>query len=428
MTRGTLTSSLQWVVAAVLWLLTLASNAQAGTEKVLYAFQGGSDGGGPTGGLIWDKAGNLYGTTRYGGNLTCGVQYGCGTVFELKHTKNGWQEEVLYSFAGGSDGATPYAGLTMDRKGQLYGTTISGGGNGCRGLGCGMVFRLAHASNGAWRETVLHRFNKFKEGQNPYAGVILDPHGNLYGITYGGGQRAGGCDVGCGVVFQLTPDGRGKWNQRVLYSLAGSGNSSASLVFDNAGNLYGTTVGCDGCSNGEVFMLTHHKRTWAGSALFVFGGGYGGWASDAALVLDNSGNIYGTTPYGGGGQGFGCGTVFELTSNSGGHWTENVLYGFNGGMDGIEPEAPLIFGQDGSLYGTTEWGGGSTACGLGCGTVFKLTPSGTGWSETVLYRFKGGSDGDIIYSGVILDKDSNLYGIAAGGGAYGGGVVYEITP
>jgi len=418
-------SSLVWA----LLVLTLMGNARAATEKVLYAFQEGKDGGVPIAGLISDRAGNLYGTTLFGGDLNCGVRSGCGTVFELRHTKNGWQEDVVYSFAGGSDGATPYAGLTMDRKGLLYGTTVSGGGNGCRGLGCGVVFKLTRTSAGTWRETVLRRFSKFEDGQNPQGRVILDPHGNLYGTTYGGGGSRQYCDAGCGVVFQLTPNGSGEWPEHVLYHPVSNGNFIGGLIFDRAGNLYGTTWGCDGCGGGEMFMLANDKGTWTASVLYYFGGA-GGIGSYAGLILDKSGNLYGTSPFGGVNNNCfnPCGAVFELAHNSGGQWSDNILYSFNGGLDGAQPEGPVKFGHDGSLYGTTEWGGGGVECQLGCGTVFKLTPSGEGWSETVLHRFQAGLDGFSPYSGVTLHRDGKIYGTTAGGGAYGGGTVYEITP
>lgn len=198
-TRGKLALSLAWLLLA----LALTGSAPAATERVLYTFQDGKDGEVPIAGLISDRAGNLYGTTLLGGDLACGVQYGCGTVFELRRVKHSWQELVLYSFAGGSDGATPHASVILDRKGRLYGTTIAGGGKGCRGSGCGVVFRLTRMPGGAWREAVLHRFYKFEDGQTPCSSVILDARGSLYGTTSAGGGGRQSCDGGCGVVFQV---------------------------------------------------------------------------------------------------------------------------------------------------------------------------------------------------------------------------------
>ena len=436
MTQGKLESSLRWLLLAIVCHLTFAADGMAGSISALYTFHGNissqNDGYDPMAGLVSDSSGNLYGTNWFGGDVACysgrGPDYGCGTVFELKRTKNGWREETLHAFLGGSDGALPFAGLTIDHEGRLYGTTMVGGSKGCRGYGCGTVFKLTRTSSGSWQETVLHSFHKYGEGQNPYAALTLDARGNLYGTTFGGGLYSGGCDVGCGVVFQLAPDRAGKWKERVLYRLTSNGNPIGGVVFDAAGSLYGATGGCDGCGNGEVFMLKPSKGTWIPTILYYFPGGSAGFGSDASLVLDKSGNLYGTTPFGGGCNGLGCGAVFELTQTSGGQWNENILHAFAGGIDGVQPEGSLIFGSDGSLYGTTVWGGGSLVCQLGCGTVFKLTSSGSGWSETLLYGFPGGRDGYAPYSGVILDTYGNIYGTAAGGGEFYSGLVYEITP
>jgi uncharacterized repeat protein (TIGR03803 family) len=342
MTQGKLMLGLGRIAVAVVLLLSPVRDAWAGTEKVLYAFTGGSDGGRPLAGLIFDKAGNLYGTTADGG------LYGSGTIFKLKRTLNGWQEEVLYSFAGGNDGAYPTDGLIIDDAGRFYGTTFLGGGKGCGGYGCGTVFKLTRASNGVWKENILHSFSKFEEGQFPQAGVVLDGDGNLYGTTTEGGT--GVCDPGCGVVFRLSRTPTGKWRELVLYSPKASGNFIAGLVMDKRGRLYGSNYGCDGCGDPQVFRLARSKRSWTVTVLHD-------GLPNSDLILDGTGNLYGTTDYGGINNcfSFGCGTAVELAPGS---RTETVLYAFEGGLDGAEPEAGLAFDNAGSLYGTTLAGGG----------------------------------------------------------------------
>ncbi len=259
--------------------------------------------------MIIDAAGNLYGTTEYGGDYSCGGP-GCGTVFELMPTEGGgWTEKKLHNFGNGTDGVFPLADLNLDVAGNLYGTTYGGGG--LCSYGCGTVFELTPNGNGNWTEKVLHSFNdNGTDGDLPYAGLIFDAAGNLYGTTVAGGSSY------AGTVFELTPHGNGNWTEKVLHS------------FSN--------VGTDGAS------------------------------PFAGLIFDAAGNLYGTTTYGGNHPG----TVFELTPTGGGDWTEKVLHSFsNVGTDGAYPYGGLIFDAAGNLYGTTYLGGT-----YNYGTVFEVTP------------------------------------------------------
>ncbi len=216
-------------------------------QSTLYSFTGGSDGGVPVAGLILDAAGNLYGTAKLGGTATtngCGA-YTCGTVFELSPVNGGWKQRTLYSFTGGSDGGTPVASLTFDAAGNLYGTTEFGGTYYNSQLGpSGVVFKLTPSPSG-WTESALHQFgNVSSDGTNPAASLIFDPAGNLYGTTLIGGVLQGNVG-GWGTVFELTPSPDGTWTESVLYTLAGiyGGIPQSGVIMDAAGNLYGTSLG-----------------------------------------------------------------------------------------------------------------------------------------------------------------------------------------
>lgn len=332
---------------------TVFKVAADGTESVLYAFCPVSqctDGAAPYGGLIEDQSGNLYGTTYLGGAHNCGV------VFRL--AANGTQS-VLHSFCATSrDGAYPLAGLIEDSAGNLYGTTSGGGDyNKCGkiGIGCGTVFKLA--SDGT--ETVLYRFHGGKDGANPYADVIMDKAGNLYGTTLLGGER------GSGTVFKLAPDGT-----KTVLSHFGNGldfsNPHAGLIEDRAGNLYGTSFLGGGYGLGTIFKITPKGGA---TALHTFTGSDGEYPQ-SRLLMDEAGNLYGTASRGGAGN---SGTIFKLAPDG----TETVLYSFcseSNCADGATPVAGLAKDRAGNLYSTTL-DGGDAACdnGEGCGTVFKLT-------------------------------------------------------
>ncbi|MGA2904820.1 MAG: choice-of-anchor tandem repeat GloVer-containing protein, partial [Candidatus Korobacteraceae bacterium] len=387
---------------AIFAVILLATSTWAATnwnEKVLYSFSGG-DGARPIG-LIFDAAGNLYGATEYGGT------YGYGTVFKLSPAAGGgWTEKVLHSFnRNGTDGAEPLAGLIRDDHGNLYGTTWGGGaGSNCGTGGCGTVFELSPTAGRGWTETVLHNFdNNGADGVDSSAGLIFDAGGNLYGTTQLGGTYNNG------TVFKVSP-GEGGWTETVLYSFGSvndGGTPIAGLMLDAVGNLYGTTWGGGTYYYGTAFEVTPTTGGgWTEQVLHNFGNGTDGRYLSAGLIFDAAGNLYGTTAAGGT-YSYG-GTAFELTPNGSGNWTEQVLYNFcpdwPNCADGYYPYAGLIFDAAGNLYGTTSYGG------TGGGTVFELTPAaGGGWTETVLLNFNG-TDGAYPYAGLIFDAAGNLYG------------------
>jgi uncharacterized repeat protein (TIGR03803 family) len=371
--------------------------------------------------LIFDAHGNLYGTTFTGGS-----GQGQGTVFELSPASGGnWTETVLYSFTGGSDGGNPFAGVIFDSHGNLYGTTEYGGTNSL-----GTVFKLTPGSGGTWTETVLHSFAGGTDGQYPDSPLVFDSAGNLYGATFGGGSPSG-----LGTVFKLRPVGE-NWKENVIHRFKGGrdGAYPFGVVFDTTGALYGATEqgGSSACQNlgcGTVFKLTLDANgTWAEQVLHRLEGGSGGEAPQDSLIFDTAGNLYGTTEFGGGSGcgGLGCGTVFELSPVSGGGWNAHVIFRFDS-TDGAQPFSALALDAAENLYGTTGQGG--SRCG--CGTVFELKPPTTGgnWRETVLHRFnpKQG-DGSEPLANLVLDAEGNIYGTTLGGGADEFGIVFEIIP
>jgi uncharacterized repeat protein (TIGR03803 family) len=392
----------------------LASWAQ-GTYKTLYKFPGYKDESVPTGGLILDQAGNLYGTTRYGGASHA------GTVFRLKFNPDeSWTESLLYDFSGTTDGDEPEAPLVFDMGGNLYGTTGAGGNPACPG-GCGLVFELS-PSGGTWTESVLHSFTG-TDGEYPASG-LFDQQGNLYGTTPAGGAYGGG------TVFKLTPNLGGGWTESVLHSFVLlDGNSPyAGLIFDQAGNLYGTTTKGGNANLGTVFQLKPKSNgRWTEKVLYNFCSRNhctDGGVPWNGVILDPAGNLYGTTSVGGGGQ-LKYGTVFKLFRKSDGTWTEKVIHRFLDPKNGAVPEAGLTFDRRGNLYGTTVEGG-DTLCN--CGVVFKLEPDTSGgWKGTLLHTFHG-HPGAIPFSGVIFDAEGNLYGTTLGNHNTNVGTVFEIIP
>jgi hypothetical protein len=315
-------------IAAVFVLVFPSPLSATWKDKVLYSFQGGTDGATPVGAVVFDSAGNMYGATQNGGSSSCQSIYQCGTLYQLTPPEkegDSWTETVLYVFQGNAknDGASPFGGLVIDRPGNLYGTTAYGGTGDCvlagSKVGCGTVFEMSPPTQkgGAWTETVLYSFPTSKQGYVPWGDLVFDKSGNLYGSTIFGGGKGTTCDPFyqyCGAVFELSPPKTkgSKWTEKVLHSFAG---------------------GSDGAEpNGD-------------------------------LVLDSNGAVYGTTSYGGNqgcktDSGIGCGTAFGLkpSANKDLPWTEEKLHIFTGGTDGGSPLAGLTFGKDGDLYGTT--GGG----------------------------------------------------------------------
>jgi len=429
LSRMTTTLSGAAIAAFLVFLITPTFVFAAAKEKILWNFTG-TDGAGSQAGLIFDQAGNLYGTTGGGG-----PNYS-GTVFELSPGTNGqWTEKVLYSFdPNGSDGWQPLAPLAFDKSGNLYGTTSLGGiyGNG----GYGTVFELSPGTNGQWTEKVLYSFdNDGSDGYYPTAGVVLDAAGNLYGTTSLGGNATACGGDGCGAIYELTPGTNGQWTEKILYSCNGKdgANPYAGLIFDGSGDLYGTTVNAAfGDHRGTVFELTpgsHGK--WAYKVLYTFGEGTDGRQPYAGVVFGAKGTLFTSTYYGGVND---YGALVELMRGSDGKWKAKVLHSFsNNGTDGTYPMAGPILDNAGNLYGTT-WMGGSADCtrqfGL-CGIVFELRPGPKGkWTETVLHSFlPNGVDGVGPCDSLVFDQKGNLYGTTdAGGTSDLYGTVFEIAP
>jgi len=329
---------------------------------------------------------------------------------------------TLHPFAGSPDGSEPFANLISDAAGNLYGTTTRGGTNNF-----GTVFKLTANAGGSYTETVLYSFTGGADGSVPYSALISDAAGNLYGTT------TGDISAGNGNIFMLSPSATTPWPITVLYNFAGGTDGSrplAALVADPSGNLYGTTFQGGASFSGTVFMLTRSASApWPKTLLFSFAGGAAGGLPQEPLILDAAGNLYGTLTSGGASS---AGLVFMLTRSAAAPWPETVLYSFAGGADGAAPNGPIA-DASGNLYGTTI--GGGIGCGVGgCGTVFMLTRSATApWTKTLLYTFSGAADGGTPESGVVMDSAGNLYGTTTGGGYQGGGgispsgVVYKLT-
>jgi uncharacterized repeat protein (TIGR03803 family) len=364
---------------------------------VLYSFGLGADGDEPGGGLVRDAAGNLYGTTYYGGSNAC--QDGCGTIFKLD--ANG-EYSVLYRFGGSPDGENPDAGLIRDSAGNLYGTTNIGGA--FRG---GTVFKLDTTG----KETVLHSFAGEPDGSYPVASLVRDAKGNLYGTTLFGGDATCDSPLGCGTVFRVDTSG----HETVLHAFAGGADGelpAAPLVRDSAGNLYGTTDSGGAYGVGVVFKLDSTSKE---TVLYSFAGGTSDGSNPFGGLVTVGNKVYGTTGYGGA---YGFGTVYEIDETTG---KERLVYSFMGGADGKLPSTGLVRDKADNLYGATEEGGGG---GTGNGTVFKVDATGT---ETVLHHFAGGPAG-ADPSRVILDEAGNLYGTCGIGGNNFFGTIFEIEP
>jgi uncharacterized repeat protein (TIGR03803 family) len=418
----------------------VASALAADTYTILYSFSNTDpdNGKNPHGSLIFDASGNLYGTTFDGGSGTGAASFpgvadgngaSGGTVFELSpNGSGGWTQQVLYSFCSAAkcaDGNNPVDRLIFDASGNLYGTADLGGS-----ANAGVVYELKPGQGGTWTESVLYNFCSVSgctDGEEPWAGLVFDAAGNLYGTTKTGGA------YGHGTAFKLSPGGNGNWTESVIYSfcaLSGCADGAqvqGSLVFDSKGNLYGTTFaggpytnsGCPGVGDtcGTVYKLSPEKNgPWTEHVLhsFNFTDGAG---SETGLIFDTKGNLYGTTTRGGSGEG---GVVFELSPKASGGWSTTVIDNF--GSDGY-PLCTLTFDTAGNLYGTVD--GHNTK---GKGAVFELSPAEGGtWTESVLHSFSG-SDGGNPSAGVTLDGSGNVYGTGYGGGPKGAGVVFEITP
>ncbi len=381
--------------------------AQAQTFQVLHNFTGGRDGAGPTDGLTMDRNGNLYGTASAGGNQVYGCSNGwgmtgCGAVFELAHSGSNWILKPLYDFRGGTDSGNPGFGVVFGPEGALYG--VAGAD----------VFRLrppptfCGSISCSWQETVLHQFSGQPDGSGPASRVLFDPAGNMYGVTFEGGA------YNAGAAYELSP-GQGGWTESLIYSFnqnlgVGTSLPNGPLVLDQSGNLYGTAY-CNevgGCF-GAVWQLQHAQSGWGLNNIFTFNG-FNGFELDG-VISDASGNLYGFSD---GDQDNGSENAYKLSPSSGG-WTYTLVndLGSQGNLSGPAMDSA------GNLYGSNIISG--------YGTLFKLTRSGDTWTYSVLHTFSG-ADGEFPVGTLVLDSSGNLYGTTVKGGTYGYGVIWEITP
>jgi len=405
------------LASAVLIPVLFCSVLVASSEQTIFVFPAnGSGGNTPTGGLISDAAGNLYGVTEIGGS------FGNGAVFKLSFESGVWSETVLYSFLGASfaDGSGPYSALLLDAAGNLYGTTAGGGPSGN-----GTVFKLAPDGSGGWTETILHAFNG-TDGSGPVlAPLVSDAQGNLYGVT------DGGCVFGhCanGTIFELIPRQNSSWSYKVLHSFGHTGLPLGGLVFDKSGKLYGTTTydGPKYCSSlsgcGTIYKLSHGPKSWAFGTIHAFNYTDGEYP-EGNLILDSSGNIYGTTLLGGAYNG---GVAFRLSLTKTG-WKETVLYVFGAPGDGQGPSS-LVFGSAGHLFGSVP-SSIDVNYNFQNGYVFELSRQANGtWSETVLYAFPQGNSVSFPNSSLIWNNAGTALIGTLGPDSDPAGAVYEVAP
>jgi uncharacterized repeat protein (TIGR03803 family) len=429
--------------------LVAAASAQSGSYSVITEFNG-TNGRQPIGNLIADSIGNLYGVTEYGGNSNCAN--GCGTVFQLKKSSGAWQFSELFQFTGGSDGATPLAGLTIDSSGNLYGTAFYGGANSQ-----GVAYKLSPGTKGVWTQTVLWAFQggANNDGGYPASQMAFDSSGNLYGTTEVGGT--GGCGFGnsCGVVFILSAGSSGEWTESVIYNFNNPNDTygpngwepSGPVVFDSHGNLFGTTslggsldtfcgIYLYGC--GVVFELSPGSSGWTESVAYTFNGATNGGYAQSGVTIDSAGNLYGTTVEGGEGcvSGYNpcAGTIFILQPNTSGGYNGHTLFTFEGNYNEVGPTGGLPLGSltldsAGSIYGSASSGGRALNGRPGDGTVYKLSRSPGSVKQTLLHTFQPiGAGGSGPSSNILIDSAGNLYGTATRGGSSGNGVVFEIRP
>ena len=396
------------LAALVMACIGLGSGPKAhGGTNVIYSFAGDEDGEYADTDLAIDKAGNLYGTTVLGGD------FGSGTVFQLSPSPNGWVHTVLYSFTGSADGGEPYKGVTLDAEGNLYGTAVTGGSGSCEG-GCGVAYKLEHRT---WTESVVHAFTGGDDGSGPGARLTIDGQGNLYGMAPTGGAN------GLGTIYQIQPNGN-SWTFKVIHTFTGGSDGSsgsAGQMLLRGGLLYGAATAGGIYSKGTVFSLKPtHTGEWIFKTIYSFRGQPDAGFPYGGLLFDGAGRLYGTTYYDGA---YNLGAVYELFPQQVGEWKERVLYNFQGGGDGQNSISNLVLDASGNLYGTTSEGG------LGSGVIFQLTPTANArWSESVPHQFQGPPDGAFAYNGMVADASGNFYGATVHGGADGEGAIYQFTP
>lgn len=413
------------------------------TYNVIADFNG-SDGDSPGGKLVMDSSGRLYGVTGWGGHVPSSGNclpppYGCGVIYEAApNSGGGWTLTDIFKFSG-PNGSTPGGGLVRDKSGNLYGVAAFGGNGVCAGEnGCGLVYELSPRSGG-WTEKVLHQFQGSADGQTPFGTLALDTYGNLFGVTQLGG-------TGSGLAFELSPSSTGKWTEKTIFTFTGGsepGQPEYGLILGKAGNLYGVTSGGDfngvwgseGIGCGLVYELSPNNGAWTENVIFAFDG-TDGFRPTGNLIFDGAGNLYGTTADGGDlsgcNYGGGCGLVYELSPPSSGKWTNKILHAFRPGSGGNSPFGGVTLDSLGNLYGATLYGGASNN-----GVLFRLTKRSSGvWPETVLHPFTGRRDGGLSQSQLLFSAGT-LFGTAGAGGITddctatsfaGCGVVFEIKP
>lgn len=400
--------------AACMIVIAASNTSWAAGYQRVYSFSGGIDGRDPATQLTFDHSGNAFGTTAGGG------EFDFGAVFELTPTPDGWVQTVIYSFAGGNDGLDPHGGVTLGPDGALYGTAVAGGNAGiCAGDGCGVVYKLT-LSGGVWFQTTIHNFKGGNDGWGPGGRVVFDAAGNLFGTTPNGGTHE------AGTIFMMSPNPNGTWTKRTIHNFTGGRDgatgSLGDLLFDSAGNLYGVTEQGGANGIGTVYRLSSSPTgAWKLTTLYAFKGMPDGANPFGGLTWDAAGNLYGTTYFGGSA---GMGTVFQLSAGPNGTWQENVLYSFLGDTDGSLPTSTLTFDSKGRLFGTTS-AGGRPSCD--CGTVFRLTLSGGAWNERIVHYFGKNFDGYAPNYGLTWNN-GDLYGATPAGGTNRTGMIFKFTP
>jgi len=389
--------------------------AAAQTFSVLHMFNGGGhDGALPYSGVTLDAAGNLYGTTYYGGNE------GWGVVYKLARTGDHWAVTVINDFAASGGGNAPIGGVVFGANGTLYGTTT---GHVYCEMGCGAVFSLRPASSSGrtpaapWVLTPIHYFTGGPDGGVPlYGNLAVDASGNIFGTTSTGGTNS------AGVVFQFEPAGQG-YTENVIQNFTGDNGyfPYGSVLADPDGNLYTTASAGGANGGGAVIEITPSGGGWIGNVIYSFAASNDGWNPKAGLTRDRAGNLYGTT-YSGDYPDYSNGVVFELT-RSNGHWQETILKAFPyvPQQPPSGPISPVVLDSAGNLYGTTNGGGA-----FGWGTVFELSPSAGGWTYRDLHDFSG-ADGTNPYGALAIDGNGNLYGTTSlGGTSCNCGTIWEL--
>lgn len=403
------------MVSAFIIVLFLAQPAWAGPQfRIIHTFRGGNDAAFPIGPLTFDSAGFLYGTSPVGGSTTACGGSGCGTVFRLGLTNGHWSERVLMNFAD-TLGTLPVGPLVFDGSGNVFGIDESNGvENGQSYLG--RLFEGINNGDGTYTESTIHYFTGGSDGIGANAGLVRDSAGNLYGSTNSGGALNNN-----GVVFEFSPNGDGTWSETFPYTF-GQGKTyipNGNMLIDGLGNLYGTTEQGGAYQWGSVYKLSQASGVWSIESLYDFTGAIDQGPGSSGLAMDAAGNLYGTTQFGGT---YGVGLLYKLTPTNG-YWHFSPIHSFTGSTDGGYPWGQLVVDSSGNIYGSTLTGGV-----FQYGTAYKFAHGTNGrWTETVLHSFTNGADGSQP-QGVVLDSTGNIYGVTESGGANQAGVAFEILP